>query len=163
MVIKIVHKLNSKLASFFILLFIMSFGGIGFAQENQDIPVSVMIVKVGNVIAEVNESIPADPTDDQTKPPKGYEALYQVSPIIIAVAYKLNKGEYGTLTTFSVGDKYYIARVEHHYHPAPPDNATPEEKAKYRKPWGWHKGCTVYKLKLKSIFAVVKVLQGLKE
>ncbi len=58
------------------------------------------------------------------------------------IAVSLLGGQMGALTPFSIGDRRYIARVEPHYHPYPPPGA---DTSKYPKPWGWHKGVTVYK------------------
>ncbi len=77
-------------------------------------------------------------------PPKGYVALSpgENSRAIGKVAASLLGGEWGALTPFRIGEKRYMARVEPHYHPPPPQGADP---SKYPKPWGWHKGVTVYK------------------
>jgi hypothetical protein len=66
------------------------------------------------------------------------------------VARSLLGGEFGTITLFQIGDKYYVARVEPHYHPPPPADTPTQELSKYPKPWGWHKGVTIYKLKYES-------------
>jgi hypothetical protein len=102
-------------------------------------------ISIDGTTAEISASAPADHVING--PPAGYTFLptNQVTPLITAVAIKLNKGEYGTTTSFRIGDNYFMARVEHHFHPIPAADATPEEKAKYRKPWGWHHGVTIYK------------------
>jgi hypothetical protein len=38
-----------------------------------------------------------------------------------------------------------MARVEPHFHAIPPPGTPSEELKKFPKPWGWHKGVTVYK------------------
>ena len=65
------------------------------------------------------------------------------------VARSLLFGEFGTITLFQINDKYYVARVEPHYHPPPADILT-QELSKFPKPWGWHKGVTIYKLIFES-------------
>lgn len=87
------------------------------------------------------------PTGVPGTPPKGYVPLPsgERSAAIGKVAASLLGGTWGALTPFRVGEKHYMARVEPHHHPAPPDGASPEEQKKYPKPWGWHKGVTVYK------------------
>ena len=80
-------------------------------------------------------------------PPKGFVLLPEgeKSPTISKIARGLLGGDFGTLTPFSINTRHFMARVEPHYHNPPPPNATPEEQAKYPKPWGWHKGVTIYK------------------
>jgi hypothetical protein len=87
------------------------------------------------------------PTGVPGTPPKGYVALSpgERNAAIGKVAASLLGGTWGALTPFRVGNKHYMARVEPHHHPAPPAGASPEEQKKYPKPWGWHKGVTVYK------------------
>lgn len=82
-------------------------------------------------------------------PPVGYQPLAngEITPEVSQVAKGLLGGEMGTQTPFSVDEKRYMARVEPHYHPYPPPNATLEEQSHYQKPWGPHKGVTVYKAK----------------
>jgi hypothetical protein len=60
------------------------------------------------------------------------------------IATSLLKGEFGKTTPFTSNGKQYIGRVEPHFHPYPPPGA---DLGKYPKPWGWHKGVTVYKAK----------------
>lgn len=85
-------------------------------------------------------------------PPQGYTALpeNEKTPAVGRVATSLLGGDFGTTTPFSVGSKRYMARVEPHYHQPPPQGcgtpAMPEcDPKKFPKPWGWHKGVTVYK------------------
>jgi hypothetical protein len=82
-------------------------------------------------------------------PPAGYQTLAngETTPEISQVAKELLGGAMGTQTPFSIDGKQYMARVEQHYHPYPPANATLEEQSHYQKPWGPHKGVTVYKAK----------------
>jgi len=54
-------------------------------------------------------------------------------------------GGFGTLTPFQIGDQYFVARVEPHYHQPPPPDVSVQQLSKYSKPWGWHKGVTIYK------------------
>ena len=85
-------------------------------------------------------------------PPVGYVPLpkNEITPTIGKIAHDLLNGEFGTTTPFSIGNKRYMARLEPHYHPSPPAGcgtpALPDcDISKFPKPWGWHKGCTVYK------------------
>lgn len=53
----------------------------------------------------------------------------------------LNSSELGDQTPFEIDGQSYMGRTEPHYHPPPPPG---EDPAKYPKPWGWHKGVTVF-------------------
>lgn len=78
-------------------------------------------------------------------PPAGYRPLKpgEKSGDIGAAAMKiLNSSELGDQTPFTVGDQLYMGRTEPHYHPPPPPG---EDPSKYPKPWGWHKGVTVFR------------------
>lgn len=81
------------------------------------------------------------------KPPTGYLPLpaSEKSATIGKIASSLLGGEWGALTPFSISGKRYMARVEPHFHPIPPPGTPPGELKKFPKPWGWHKGVTVYK------------------
>jgi|SRR5579859_1061297 len=94
------------------------------------------------------------PTDNSIGPkqvPKSTPAGYVLLPdnekttIIAQVARKLLGGEWGTITPFKIGNKRFLARVEPHYHNPPPPNTSTENLSKYPKPWGWHKGVTIYR------------------
>jgi len=80
-------------------------------------------------------------------PPAGYQPLAskEITPEISQVARQLLGGAMGTQTPFSIDDQQFMARVEPHYHQPPPEGSSPEEQARYPKPWGWHHGVTVYK------------------
>jgi hypothetical protein len=79
--------------------------------------------------------------------PQGYSILsnQETNITIHKIAVSLLGRKLWTITLFSIGDKKYLARVEPHYHPFPPAGTTLEEQSKYPKPWGWHKGITVYR------------------
>lgn len=67
-------------------------------------------------------------------PPAGYVILKEVTPEISSLAKSLLKGDYGTMTPFTIDGKKYIARVEPHYHPPDYKNG----------PKNWHKGVSVF-------------------
>lgn len=114
-----------------------------------------MVIGKEQVIME--DTIPATsssigPGRPAIKPPEGYLALEpsENTSTIGKVAHNLLNGNYGDMMPFRIvepdGKSHsYMARVDAHYHKPPPTGATPEEAAKYPKPWGWHKGVTVYK------------------
>jgi hypothetical protein len=64
-----------------------------------------------------------------------------------AAARILNTSELGDQTPFTVEGQLYMGRTEPHFHPPPPPGTDPSEYGKYPKPWGWHKGVTVFKAK----------------
>ena|SRR5579864_4314406 len=77
--------------------------------------------------------------------PQGYRPLRPEEKnrdIGAAASRILNSSELGDQTPFTIGDELYMGRTEPHYHPPPPAGADP---AKYPKPWGWHKGVTVFR------------------
>jgi hypothetical protein len=76
-------------------------------------------------------------------PPSGYRVLGQseVNSKLGSIAKSLLSGDYGKLTPFEMDGKKYAGRVEPHYHQPPPIGANPNA---YPKPWGWHKGVTLY-------------------
>jgi hypothetical protein len=86
-------------------------------------------------------------TTQLSGPPVGYQWLsnQEVTPEISQIAKQLLNGAMGTQTPFCIDGKHYMARVERHFHPYPPPNATPAEKTHYPKPWGKHRGVTIYK------------------
>ena len=76
--------------------------------------------------------------------PAGYRPLRKGennSGIGRAASQILNSSELGDQTPFKIGDQLYMGRTEPHYHPPPPAG---EDPSKYPKPWGWHKGVTVF-------------------
>lgn len=80
-------------------------------------------------------------------PPEGFVPLKagESNAAIGAAARNiLNSSQLGDQITFKIGDQLYVGRSEPHFHPAPPAGADP---AKYPKPWGWHRGVTVFKSK----------------
>lgn len=54
----------------------------------------------------------------------------------------LNSSQLGDQTPFTIEGQLYMGRTEPHYHPPPPPGSDPD---KYPKPWGWHKGVTVFR------------------
>jgi hypothetical protein len=69
----------------------------------------------------------------------------EITPTISQIAKKLLVNDFGTVIPFQIDGKQYLARVEHHYHPPPPPNSPPEVIKRYPRPWGDHKGITIYK------------------
>lgn len=57
----------------------------------------------------------------------------------------LNSSELGDQTPFTIDGILYMGRTEPHFHPYPPKGTDPADYGKYPKPWGWHKGVTVFK------------------
>lgn len=103
-------------------------------------------------LPEIDKSISAG--HPATSPPKGYIALLPTenNEVIGKVACSFLDGDFGTMTPFRIEEKgkptkQFMARVDAHYHEPPPPNASKEEMRKYQKPWGWHKGVSVYKIK----------------
>lgn len=88
-----------------------------------------------------NNTIGPGPTGGAKSPPSGYIRLPNPSTQVSSIAKKLLGGQFGTMTPIEIGTIKYMARVEPHYHEPPPSGADP---SKYPKPWGWHKGVTVY-------------------
>lgn len=62
----------------------------------------------------------------------------ELEPRIVGHAERIlakhHRDPIGTEESFEVGGRRYVGRIEHHYHPV--NGAA--------KPWGWHKGCTVF-------------------
>lgn len=86
------------------------------------------------------------------KPPTGCAPLSgeDFHPQLHNIAVKLLKGEWGALTSFRIGDKYYMARVEPHFRKPSNDPQTIEKQRKHHIPVGWHKGVSVFKV-LKTV------------
>lgn len=112
------------------------------------------ILRYGDAGFEIVGSLGKDPViKDLTPksipghPPEGFEPLKQseVTSVIGAAAkYILEHSTLGDQITFKVGDKLFCGRSEPHFHPSPPPGA---DVSKYPKPWGWHRGVTVFKAK----------------
>lgn len=112
---------------------------------------------IGKDTVNVEETMPPKdksigPGHPATSPPEGYVNLpeSEKTQAVGQVAKSLLGGDFGAMTPFTVTSsdgktKRYMARVDAHYHPPPPQGTPPEEMSKYPKPWGWHKGVTVYK------------------
>jgi hypothetical protein len=96
-----------------------------------------------------NFKIGPGPSGIPGRPPTGYAHMQpgEVNPTIGRIARDLLNGDWGALTPFRIGNKKYMARVEPHYHEPPPAGA---DASKYPKPWGWHKGVTIYKQDLST-------------
>lgn len=76
--------------------------------------------------------------------PVGYRPLRageKNHDIGVAAGRILNSSELGDQTPFTIDGISYMGRTEPHYHPPPPPG---EDPSKYPKPWGWHKGVTVF-------------------
>ena len=107
-------------------------------------------VMLENTIPATDNSI--GPGRPATKPPVGYVplAVGENTSTIGQVARSLLGGNYCDMTPFTIAMsdgsyKRYMARVDAHYHQPPPAGSSPNTQAKYPKPWGWHKGVTIYK------------------
>lgn len=80
--------------------------------------------------------------------PAGYRTLRQgerTSDIGAAAARILNTSTLGDQTPFTIEGELYLGRTEPHFHPPPPEGTPLSEIKKYPKPWGWHKGVTIFK------------------
>ena len=78
-------------------------------------------------------------------PPAGFRPLQpgeKSKDIGAAATSILNSSELGDQTPFEIDGEQYMGRTEPHYHAPPPPG---EDPSKYPKPWGWHKGVTVFK------------------
>ena len=91
--------------------------------------------KIYNSYLPENNAITSDYKSFNGAPPPGFNRIKSVPPEAKAIAKDVLSGEYGTLTPFEVGNEKFIARVEPHYHD--PNSGI--------KPYGWHKGVTIYK------------------
>lgn len=107
-------------------------------------------ITMGDTITATSSTI--GPGRPATKPPEGYLPLEpsENTPTIGKIAHDLLVGNFGDMTPFTITSpdgnvKRYMARVDAHYHAPPPKGTPPEAQKKYPKPWGWHKGVTVYK------------------
>lgn len=83
-----------------------------------------------------------------TQPPQGYRPLRagEKTPSISEAAQKiLWSFDLGDQIPFTADGEKYMGRVEPHYHSPPPPGTDPSEYGRYPKPWGFHKGVTVYK------------------
>lgn len=81
-------------------------------------------------------------------PPEGYRALLpseRTPSVGQAARFILEHSQLGDQIAFNADGKSYLGRSEPHYHDPPPPGSTPEEAAQYPKPWGWHRGVTVFK------------------
>jgi len=83
-------------------------------------------------------------------PPVGYRPLLpkennaEIGSIALTI---LRSSTLGDQTPFILDGQHYMGRTEPHFHPPPPKGTDPSEFSKYPKPWGWHKGVTVFKAK----------------
>lgn len=115
-------------------------------QQKQTVDKKVdMATNIGKSF-ESEQKTSAGPLGLPGKPPNGYSALKadEITSEISSIAKGLLSGDYGTQTPFTIDGNNYMARVEPHRHATPPPGSSEEEKKKYPKPWGWHKGVTVY-------------------
>ncbi len=117
-------------------------------------PLYEMIIRYGASQFEIVEYLGKDPAIKDLSPssipghpPEGFAPLGKGennSAIGAAATYILNNYKLGDMVTFKITDQLYCGRSEPHYHPPPPSGADP---SKYPKPWGWHRGVTVFKSK----------------
>jgi len=124
-------------------------------QVASRMPLYEMVLKYAATEAQIMSSIGKDPAIKDLSqnsipghPPAGYRPMRkgEGSGEVGAAASKiLNSSELGDQTPFTIGDESYIGRTEPHFHPPPPAGTDPSEFKKYPKPWGWHKGVTVFK------------------
>lgn len=83
-------------------------------------------------------------------PPHGYMPLGKnetTSEIGAAARQILRTSELGDQVPFTIDGQQYIGRSEPHYHEPPPVGTDPSEYSKYPKPWGWHRGVSVFRAK----------------
>jgi hypothetical protein len=117
-----------------------------------------LLLLLSNIIVFNNETVivgpsilPADNCVEAGHPVKYFPAGYVILPdkektvTISKVAYSLLGGKFGTMTPFQIEGHCFLARVEPHYHPYPPASLSEKELSKWPKPWGYHKGVTIYK------------------
>ena len=79
--------------------------------------------------------------------PEGYMPLGKnetTSEIGQAAQKILQTSELGDQVPFTIDGQKYIGRSEPHYHEPPPAGTDPSEYSRYPKPWGWHRGVTIY-------------------
>lgn len=117
-------------------------------------PLYEMILRYGASDFEIVGNLGKDPAiKDLTansipgRPPEGFVPLKpgeNNSTIGAAALHILNNYKLGDQITFKIKDQLYCGRSEPHYHQPPPKDADP---SKYPKPWGWHRGVTVFKAK----------------
>lgn len=84
------------------------------------------------------------------RPPTGYRALRSGesgSEVGQAATEILNSSTLGDQVPFTIDGEKYMGRSEPHYHSPPPPGTDPSEYSKYPKPWGWHRGVTIFKAK----------------
>jgi hypothetical protein len=92
-------------------------------------------VTIYNDISPIDNSIGPGQAGLPKSPPNGYKPITGKVPAGIgAIAKKLLKNSYGTMTPFELNGIKYMARIEPHYHPLDYKSG----------PTGWHKGVTVY-------------------
>ena len=80
--------------------------------------------------------------------PAGYRSLSSgevTSDIGQAAQYILQNSSLGDQVTFEIDGQNYLARSEPHYHQPPPPDTDPAEMSRYPKPYGWHRGVSVFR------------------
>jgi hypothetical protein len=130
-------------------------------------PIYDMLLRYGDAGFEIIGNLGKDPViKDLTPnsipghPPEGFVPLKSGennSAIGAAAKYILENYKLGDQITFKVKDQLYCGRSEPHYHPSPPKGESP---AKYPKPWGWHRGVTVFKAKAQTTKPEDKAPEG---
>ena len=81
-------------------------------------------------------------------PPSGYRALQpgeSSGEVGQAARDILNSSSLGDQVPFTIEGEEYMGRTEPHYHPPSPAGTDPSEYSKYPKPWGWHRGVTIFR------------------
>lgn len=83
------------------------------------------------------------------RPPTGCVSLSKedMLPQLHGIAASLLKGNWGALTPFRIGQKYFMARVEPHFRKPTNDPRLSADRKKRSIPEGWHKGVSVFKVK----------------
>ena len=86
----------------------------------------------------MDETVPAE-FRTFPPPPAGYTRMADsdVPAVVMPLLRPLLAGSIGTTTKLPAPGRDIVAQIEPHYHP--PGGAT--------KPWGWHKGVTLYERK----------------
>ncbi len=127
-----------------------------FTQVASRLPLYEMIMKCADESngVQILPSIGKDPAIKDLsqnsipgRPPAGYRALSKGEGKGVGVVANkiLNSSELGDQTPFTIDGESYMGRTEPHFHPPPPKGTDPSDFGKYPKPWGWHKGVTVFK------------------
>jgi hypothetical protein len=77
--------------------------------------------------------------------PEGFRPLQmsEKTPFVSQAAkFILEHSQLGDQIEFTIAGHRYLGRSEPHYHEPPPPGT--EDTSRYPKPWGWHRGVTVF-------------------